>query len=55
MQLPDGNQVTLEKSVKLPGSKIDNKLSFDQNISSLCKKASNQLNAVSRLHRYLLC
>ena len=55
MQLPDGNQVTLEKSVKLPGSNIDNKLSFDQNISSLCKKASNQLNAVGRLHRYLLC
>ena len=39
MQLPDGNQVTLEKSVKLPGSNIDNKLSFDQNIPHYVKKS----------------
>ena len=49
----DGNQVNLEKSVKLLGINIDNKLSFDEHISSLCKKASNQLNAISRLHIYL--
>ena len=49
----DGNQVTSEKSVKLLGISIDNKLLFDEHISSLCKKASNQLNAISRLHRYL--
>ena len=49
----DGSQVTSEKSVKLQGINIDNKLSFDKHISSLCKKTSNQLNAISRLHRHL--
>ena len=49
----DGNQVTLEKFVKLLGVTIDNKSSFDEHVSSLCKKASNQLNVVTRLHSYL--
>ena len=49
----DSNQVTSEKFVKLLGINIDNKLSFDEHVSSLCKKASNQLDAISRLHRYL--
>ena len=49
----DGNQVTSEKSVKLLGINIDNKLSFDEQVSSLCKRASNQLNTIIRLHRYL--
>ena len=49
----NGNQVTSEKSVKLLGINIDDKLSFDEHVSSLCKKASNQLNAISRLHKYL--
>ena len=41
----DGNQVTSEKSMKLLGINIDNKISFVEHVSSLCKKASNQLNA----------
>ena len=45
----DRNQVTSDKSVKLLRINIDNKLSFN----GLCKKASNQLNAISRLCRYL--
>ena len=49
----DGNQVTSEKSVKLLVINTDNKLSFDKHVSSLCKKASNQLNARSRSHSYL--
>ena len=48
----DGNQVTSEKFVKLLGINIDEKLSFDEHVSSLCKKASNQLNAINRSHKY---
>ena len=50
----DGNQVTSEKSVKLLGINIYNNLSFDERLSSLCKKASNQLNAEKRFHRNLV-
>ena len=49
----DGSQLTSEKSVKLLGINPDNKLSFDEHVSSFLKKASNQLKAKSRLHRYL--
>ena len=49
----DSNQVTSERSVKLLGIDIDNKLSFDRHLFQPCKKANNQLNAISRLHRYL--
>ena len=47
----DGNQATSKKSGKLVGINIDNKLSFHERVSSLCKKASNQLNVISRLRR----
>ena len=49
----DGNQVSSEKSLKQQGINIDNNLSFNERVSSLCKKARNQLNAMNRLHRYL--
>ena len=49
----DGNQVTSEKTVELLDININKKLSFDEHIYALCKKAINQLNAISRLHRYL--
>ena len=49
----DGDQVFSEISIKLLGIKIDNKLLFDEHLSSLCKKTRNQRNAISRLHRYL--
>ena len=42
------------KSVKFLGIHIDQKSAIDEHVSSLCKKASNQFNAISRLHiRYL--
>ena len=47
----DGNQVSSEKSVKLLGINIDNKLPFDEHVTSLCKKTSNQLNAINSLHQ----
>ena len=34
----DGDQVFSEISIKLLGIKIDNKLLFDEHLSSLCKK-----------------
>ena len=40
-------------SVKLLGIEVDNKLSFDKHISTLCKKASNQLNAIGRIQKYV--
>ena len=42
-----------ENCVKLLGIKINNRLSFDQHISNLCEKASNQLNAIGRVQKYM--
>ena len=42
-----------ENCVKLLGVEIDNKLSFEKHISTLVKKASNQLNAVSRIQKFM--
>ena len=41
--------VTNSKCEKLLGIKIDNKLSFEPHVDSLCKKASQKLNALSRI------
>ena len=43
------NHIQSESEVDLLGLTIDNRLSFNSHISSLCKKASNQLNALKRL------
>ena len=42
-----------ENCVKLLGIEIDNTLSFNKHISTLCKKASNQLNAIGRIQKYM--
>ena len=39
----------MESSVKLLSIEIDNKLNFQKHIFNILKKASNQLNAISRL------
>ena len=41
--------INSENCVKLLGTEIDNVLSFDKHISNLCKKVSNQLNAIGRI------
>ena len=41
------------KCEKFLGVKIDNKLSFDEQIGSICKKASEKLNALSRVTKYM--
>ena len=39
--------------VKLLGIHIDDKLSFDKHISTLCKRASQQCNALNRIAKFL--
>ena len=41
--------ISSSKCEKLLGIKIDNELSFNEHIEDLCKKASQKLNALSRL------
>ena len=45
--------INSENGIKLLGFEIDNTLSFDKHISDLCKKASNQLNAIGRIQKYM--
>ena len=45
--------IKTSKSVKLSGITIDNKLNFEEHISVLCKKASLQINAISRFQSYM--
>ena len=45
--------INSENSVKLLGVEIGNKLSFEKHISTLVKKASNQLNAISRIQKFM--
>ena len=39
--------------VKLLGIHIDDKLRFDKHISTLCKRASQQCNALNRIAKFL--
>ena len=34
------------------GTETDNKLNFEKRVSTICKKANNQLNAISRIGAY---
>ena len=45
--------VQIVSSVKLLGITIDNRLNFNEHISSICKSAANQLNALVRLKTFL--
>ena len=49
------NDLTInsENSVKLLGIEIDNKLSFEQHISTLCNKANYQFNAIRRIKKFM--
>ena len=46
-------ELTMESSVKLLVIKLENKLNFEKHISNICKKASNQLNAICRLETFM--
>ena len=45
--------INSENCVKLLGVEIDDKLSFEKHISTLVKKASSQLNAISRIQKFM--
>ena len=49
----NGQIVKGEKSVKLLGIQIDNKLDLDEHVSHLCQKASQKLNALKRIAPYM--
>ena len=44
--------VPIEKSVKLLGIHLDNRLNFNLHINTVCKSASNQLNTLVRLKKF---
>ena len=41
------------KSVKLLGVTIDNKLHFDEHVSNICKKVSCKLHALARISNFI--
>ena len=45
--------INSENCAKLLGVETDNKLSFEKQISTLVEKASNQLNAISRMQKFM--
>ena len=49
------NDLTInpENRAKRLGIEIDNKLSFQQRIFTLCNKASNQLNSIERIQKFM--
>lgn len=49
----NGTSIKSTNSVKLLGVQIDNKLSFNEHVSLLCKKVGKQLNALCRMSRHL--
>ena len=49
----DKENIKFASNVKMFGVHIDNKLNFNLHIDIICKSASNQLNALVRLKRYL--
>ena len=51
----DNKLIFASTSVNLLGITIDNKLSFNEHVSKLCKKTSLKLHALSRISNYLSC
>ena len=49
----DNKEIKTTNSIKLLGISIDDQLRFNEHISTLCSKAAVQLNALSRLQKYM--
>ena len=45
--------INSENYIKRLGIEIENTVSFSKHISTLCEKASNQLNAIGRTQKYM--
>ena len=48
-----GVEIPTEDSVKTLGIYLDKRLKFDKHVSIVCQKASRQINAMSRISKYL--
>ena len=51
--LNENTVLVSEKHVQVLGVIIDSKLNFSLHVSSMCKKAARQLNALARISNYL--
>ena len=49
----DGYTIKNSKSVKLLGIKLDNKLTFNEHVNTLCTKASQKIHALARVSNYM--
>ena len=49
----DNHVTDSENSVVLLGNKIDNKLNFEKHVTEINQKTGRQLNALSRIHKYI--
>ena len=52
-RLINGTEITSRNNKKLLDVLIDNKISFDVHIKSLCKKAAQKLSALASVRSYL--
>ena len=49
----DNKEIKTTNSIKLLGINIDDQVRFNDHVSILCSKAAMQLNALSRLQKYM--
>ena len=47
------NTILSDTTIKVLGVTLDNRLKFDKHVSTLCMKASRQINALKRISKYL--
>ena len=48
----NNNKITSSNEEKLSGIFLDSKLNFESHIGSLCRKAGQKINALTRLKNY---
>ena len=53
VQVKVGGNISNEKTVKLLGITVDNKLSFEDHLNKICKKLSQKLNALARISTHI--